>query len=171
MMQKLRDINLDPIFRPGGTRYIAFGGELVGLTPKNLLTHPKLLGIWPAAFKAWLKTRRTTHGTFEKCLPGLAYFPTDIPDISVAEAFKEMTRGSRVADQLVSAIMHGVWGANIDTLSFRQAFPKLFWNLRFVEGRPDHVHMPTHEAQLLKAALEDEHIVEIGRASCRERVL
>ncbi|KAH6690425.1 hypothetical protein F5X68DRAFT_202923 [Plectosphaerella plurivora] len=162
----LRDIKLDPIFRPGGARYITLDNKPISLTARNIISDPKLRSIWKPALKAFFRLKRARLGGFGK----RASSPPPEADMSVGAFVRMMTGDSRLADQLVSAVMHGVWGGDIDRLSMVQVMPKLWWNFWYKDAR-DAVHMPAHEVRLIEEAMADEGVQDLVRQSAQGQLL
>lgn len=135
-----------PSFRPGGTRYVRIDGNITAVTPKNMI---KLL--WKPMLKGFWRMKRNRLGTFadrsDKRLP---------KDMSVGEFLRMAAGESRTVDQFASAVLHGIWGGDIDRLSMQSVMPKPWHNYWLKEPLPHLAHLPAHELALVTQLLTEE---------------
>ncbi|KAM0278375.1 hypothetical protein ACHAQH_005196 [Verticillium albo-atrum] len=142
----LNDLNIMPSFRPGGTRYVRVDGKITAVTPKNML---KLL--WKPMLKGFWRMKRNRLGTFAD--RGDRRPPKDM---SVGEFLRMAAGESRTVDQFASAVLHGIWGGDIDRLSMQSVMPKPWYNYWYKEPLPDLCHLPEHEVALATQLLSEE---------------
>lgn len=138
----------------------------MSLSARNFLADPTLRGIWRPALKAFFRLKRGRLGGFGK----MATTPPPQADMSVGDFVRMLTGDSRLADQLVSAVMHGVWGGDVDRLSMLQVMPKVWWNYWYKDTR-DAVHMPVHEARLVDEVAADDGVRDMVRRSAKGQLL
>ncbi|EGY23047.1 uncharacterized protein VDAG_04485 [Verticillium dahliae VdLs.17] len=142
----LNDLDIMPSFRPGGTRYVRIDGNITAVTPKNMI---KLL--WKPMLKGFWRMKRNRLGTFadrsDKRLP---------KDMSVGEFLRMAAGESRTVDQFASAVLHGIWGGDIDRLSMQSVMPKPWHNYWLKEPLPHLAHLPAHELALVTQLLTEE---------------
>ncbi|KAM0332137.1 hypothetical protein ACHAQA_002410 [Verticillium albo-atrum] len=142
----LNDLGIMPSFRPGGTRYVRIDGNILAVTPKNMV---KLL--WKPMLKGFWRMKRNRLGTFAD--HGDRRPPKDM---SVGDFLRMAAGESRTIDQFASAVLHGIWGGDIDRLSMQSVMPKPWYNYWYKEPLPDLCHLPEHEVALVTQLLSEE---------------
>lgn len=115
--------------------------------------------MWKSVVKGFIRLKRSRLGGYDK-LKSLRESPDGNdkgatkkhppPDMSVGDFLRMVCGESAVVDKLASAVMHGVWGGDIDRLSMPAVMPRLWWTFWYKESRHE-VFMPEHERQLLES--------------------
>ena len=76
--------------------------------------------------------------------------PVPEEDLSVAAWLQSIGVSRTVVDNIVSAMMHGIHGGNVDELSARSVFDKLYWNYYFSTASEESLLIPKGEIDIIK---------------------
>ncbi|KAF9879798.1 protoporphyrinogen oxidase [Colletotrichum karsti] len=113
MIKEYRGIRSPP-------RYVYYPDHLAKMTPGNILTEPVFKGAIPG-FLTFLYRRHLARNGKLKLEP----------DMSVAEFIKLTTGRPELVDNMVSAMIHGIWGGDADKLSMRSFMPAQWWRFGY----------------------------------------
>ncbi|OLN87812.1 Protoporphyrinogen oxidase [Colletotrichum chlorophyti] len=117
-------------------RYIYYPDHLVELHPRNILREAAFKGAIPGFLTAmWrrIKARRN-------------HIPADM---SVSDFIRFATGRPELTDNLVSAMIHGIWGGDADKLSMRSFMPGPWWRFFIRSQKDDTVLIPRSESTVL----------------------
>ncbi|KAF6841393.1 protoporphyrinogen oxidase [Colletotrichum plurivorum] len=134
---------------PSPPRYIYHKDRLVRLSPWNLLVHPIFKGAIIGLLTA-LNRRKEARANL---VP---------PDMSVSDFVKYATGRPELTDNLVSAMLHGIWGGDADKLSMPSAMPSL-WHRYFDNSLRD--------SDRLTRVLVSMNEVTLGSTLCEDKFL
>ncbi|KAM4059415.1 flavin containing amine oxidoreductase [Hirsutella rhossiliensis] len=155
----LYDLALDlglPISTPEDQpRYIYYPDHLVPLPPAvpllNLVREPLFLdSMWGAP--GYLLRRMLRDGKL----------PPDDHDPSIADWLHHITMSRSVADNMASAMVHGIYGGDIDKLSARSVLDRFYWNYHVPKPYQDGSLMLAREHAILEVMSSDEHIRKLA---------
>ncbi|PHH86421.1 hypothetical protein CDD83_10273 [Cordyceps sp. RAO-2017] len=146
------DLGLQLSAPPDRPRYILYGGRPVLLPPDaplgRFVREPLFLDTVGAVAGAVL--RRLVR--------------SDMPaeDLSVSDWLRKIWMGPAVADNLVSAMVHGIYGGDIDKLSARSVLGRMYTSYYQAMGKPKpgFVSLTRREHDLLAAMSRDPLIRE-----------
>ena len=79
-------------------------------------------------------------------------------DMSIAEWLHDVSMSRSVADNFASAIIHGIHGGDIDRLSARSVFDRLYWAYYLPNMGPGVRQMTAREEVLMSALSRDPEI-------------
>lgn len=146
------DLGLQYVSVPSKPRYIYYPDHLVPLPPaasifqsfkEQLFTET----IW-AAFGLLWRTFRTRR------LPA--------EDQSVTDWIQEVSGSKALADNFASAMVHGIYGGDIDKLSARSVLDKLYWGWYIPNPGAGARPMPMPERDLLETLGQDKQIQKMA---------
>jgi protoporphyrinogen/coproporphyrinogen III oxidase len=80
-------------------------------------------------------------------------------DMSIGDWFRSVTGSPALVDNVISAMVHGIYGGDVDKLSMRSLFPQL-WHNFYRKRAKNHVLMPPAEYALMKRLGRAEHVQE-----------
>lgn len=90
-------------------------------------------------------------------------YPSIDDDPSIADWLRHITMGRAVADNMASAMVHGIYGGDIDKLSARSVFDRLYWNYYLApKARQDGSIMPAYERHVLDGLSGDKSIRKLA---------
>jgi oxygen-dependent protoporphyrinogen oxidase len=92
------------------------GGELYSDLWK-LFTEPVFAG-WAASLLEFNRPRRATWSQYQN---------PDVDDESVGSFLERRTGGPNIGNNLVSAVLHGIYAGDINQLSARSLMPQVWW--------------------------------------------
>lgn len=98
---------------------------------------------------------------FWQCIPGalsvmirlmFGKSPGQVPDhdVSVADFLRSLTGGDVVGNNLASAMIHGIYGGDIEKLSARYTLEKMWYRYHMPAPEPGHRYVPAHELELIR---------------------
>ncbi|KAJ3472037.1 hypothetical protein NLG97_g11343 [Lecanicillium saksenae] len=79
-------------------------------------------------------------------------------DMSVAEWIRGITMGDTVGNNLVSAMIHGIYGGDIDRLSASRVLDRMYYQYHLPPAETGKRWMPVHELTFMKHMCKDELI-------------
>ncbi|KAI8233028.1 hypothetical protein K4K57_005633 [Colletotrichum sp. SAR 10_99] len=157
----LRDLEMVESYRSKLplSRYIYYDERLVSMSLQGYWNEPIYNSVFSGAFpgfitaiKRRLKARKEPHPS----------------DMSVAEFVKFATGKPQLVDNLVSAMIHGIWGGDADKISMRSFMPAQWWKFFYEPSktssdendRENHnrVLMPRQEMHILHTLGADEQL-------------
>ncbi|PFH61900.1 hypothetical protein XA68_15916 [Ophiocordyceps unilateralis] len=147
------DLGLSLVSPPDGSRYILDADQRLEALPT----------------KAWeMMGSRLVRNCFG-ALPGYALRRLltrrgSVPssDLDVSSWLRTVTMSRAVAD-LASALMHGVYGGDVDRLSARQVLGPMYWRYHLERPARGHVVMPRSELAFLRAWGADARVREMAK--------
>lgn len=83
-------------------------------------------------------------------------------DMSVADWLYDISGSRTVADNLASAMIHGIYGGDIYRLSARSVLDRFYWAYYLPKMGPGMRHMPEREQKLMSALSEDPEIRKLA---------
>lgn len=137
-------------------RYIYYPDHLVPLPPHisifDIFREPLFTQNIPAAMVMF----------FNKMFK--ANDPSKIPnnDISISDWMHELTSSRHAAGTMASAMVHGIYGGDIEKLSARSVFDRFFWNWYLPEPGFGRRNMPLVETEILKTLGRDKQIQQMA---------
>lgn len=151
MLQAL-DLGLNLVSTPNKPRYIYYPDHLVPLPPAisflGMAQEPLFRESMFAGFGLLLKAFRT------KKLPE--------KDQSVADWIYEISGSRTAADNLASAMVHGIYGGDIYKLSARSVLDRMYWAWCIPNPGRDSRPMPLPEKRLLETLGQDKQIQKLA---------
>ncbi|OAA80001.1 protoporphyrinogen oxidase [Akanthomyces lecanii RCEF 1005] len=78
-----------------------------------------------------------------------------VADLSVADWLRHITGSGAVGDNLVSAMIHGIYGGDIDRLSARSVLDRMYYNLHLPPAAKGQRHVPAHEMVFMERMAKD----------------
>lgn len=100
---------------PSPPRYIYHRDRLVSLKPHKILYDPIFKGAFAGLVTALFRRFKARNEPY----------PSE--DMSISEFVKFATGRPELTDNLVSAMLHGIWGGDADKLSMASAMPAQYW--------------------------------------------
>lgn len=130
---------------PERPRYVLYPDHLVTMPPAarlaDWLREPLLRSaVWPAL--GYLARRLTNP-------PGRAGRQLPAGDLSVAEWLHHVTMGRTAADNFASAVVHGIYGGDVDQLSARSVLDGAYWAHYLPPTASGRRQLPAREEALL----------------------
>ncbi len=145
------DLGLKPSYPKDLPRYLYYPDHLVKMPPDasvfDCLTESLFREcIWGAL------------GTVAAYVTGRHRGAVPVPDLSVADWLRLITRDSTVGNNLVSAMIHGIYGGDIERLSARSVLDRMYYNFHLPPAAPGRRHVPAHELAFMEHMTRDEMI-------------
>ncbi|KAG6040374.1 hypothetical protein E4U41_000695 [Claviceps citrina] len=142
------DLGLKVFTPPDQPRYIYYPDHLVTLPPTasiaQCISEPLFL---------------------QSIFSGLGFFlrrlrkrPVPVKDMSISEWLYEVSGSRSVADNFASAMIHGIYGGDIDKLSARSVFDRFFWAYYLPKVMSKWKTMPMREQKLMSELSQDPDI-------------
>lgn len=142
------DLGLKIATPPDKPRYIFYPDHLVALPPAasigEFVREPLFLESFWAGLGFLIRRMRT------RAVP--------LRDMSIAEWLHDVSMSRSVADNFASAMIHGIYGGDIDRLSARSVFDRLYWAYYLPNMRPGVRQMTAREEVLMSALSRDPEI-------------
>ncbi|PNY27109.1 Protoporphyrinogen oxidase [Tolypocladium capitatum] len=142
------DLGLKIATPPDRPRYIFYPDHLVALPPAasigDFVREPLFLESFWAGLGFLVRRMRT------RAVP--------LRDLSVAEWLHDVSMSRSVADNFASAMIHGIYGGDIDKLSARSVFDRLYWGYYLPNMGPGVRQMTAREEVLMSALSQDPEI-------------
>ncbi|PHH67283.1 hypothetical protein CDD81_3052 [Ophiocordyceps australis] len=147
-------VGLEVVSPADQARHVCYGDKLVKLPDAQggygRLAHPLFLGLAGAAL----------HYGLGRLLHGRPRMPAD--DVSIAAWLRQLTGSDAVADRLASAMVHGIYGGDVDRLSARWVLEGAFVSTYMGRPPPGCCFMPAHEADLLADLAPLPHVARLA---------
>lgn len=86
-----------------------------------------------------------------------------VEDLSIADWIYHITGSRAVADNLASAMVHGIYGGDIYTLSARSVLDRFYWVHYMPNLGPNMRHMAVSEQTFMETMAEDPQLRKIAR--------
>ncbi|KAM3513935.1 hypothetical protein MY11210_002367 [Beauveria gryllotalpidicola] len=148
LYELMLDLGLRPSYPKDLPRYLYYPDHLVKMPPDasvfDCLTESLFREcIWGALGTAasWVTGRHRGR------LPAL--------DLSVADWLRLITSDSAVGNNLVSAMIHGIYGGDIERLSARSVLDRMYYNVHLRSAEPGRRHVPVHELAFMNHMVKD----------------
>ncbi|POR31614.1 Protoporphyrinogen oxidase [Tolypocladium paradoxum] len=139
------DLGLKIATPPDKPRYIFYPDHLVALPPAasiaEFVREPLFLESFWAGLGFLIRRMRT------RAVP--------LQDMSIAEWLHDVSMSRSVADNFASAMIHGIYGGDIDKLSARSVFDRLYWGY-YLPNMGPHVRQMTAREEVLMSALSQD---------------
>ncbi|KAH0498819.1 hypothetical protein TgHK011_006049 [Trichoderma gracile] len=149
------DLGLKVVSPPDKPRYIYYPDHLVPLPPHTSLTtfasEPLVLESLWAGF-GYLVRRLFSRKA-----------GVPVQDLSIADWIQHITGSRAVAENLASAMVHGIYGGDIYTLSARSVLDSLYWAHYLPALGPDVRHMALSEQVFMEAMGQDPLIRKLAQ--------
>lgn len=144
-----------------GNRYLYYPDHLVKMpsseltidnlvgTVQSVLTEPLWSGGIRAAYNFWISHNKSLNPSAEGRAELLNQFPEDE---SVAQFLTRILKDDRIVKNVVSGMMHGIYGGDVNKLSAKHTvFDRLWYKLKRPIP-PEHGHSYIHEKELFLLA-------------------
>ncbi|KAF7548377.1 hypothetical protein G7Z17_g7092 [Cylindrodendrum hubeiense] len=147
------DLGLVPVSPPSMPRYIYYPDHLVPLPPaipiSEIFSEPLYLQNIPAALMILWKSTLGSKGV-----------PKDDPSIS--EWLYEISNSRKAAATMASAMVHGIYGGDIDKLSAKSVFDRIYWGWYLPSLGSRQRPMPMAEKDLIETLGKDKQIQKLA---------
>ncbi|EGR50591.1 uncharacterized protein TRIREDRAFT_57263, partial [Trichoderma reesei QM6a] len=149
------DLGLRVVSPPDKPRYIYYPDHLVPLPPHTSL----------AAFASEPLVLESLWAGFGYVLRRLFSRKAGVPvqDLSIADWIQHITGSRAVAENLASAMVHGIYGGDIYTLSARSVLDRFYWVHYLPALGPDVRHMALSEQVFMEAMGQDPLIRKLAQ--------
>ncbi|KAL0938773.1 protoporphyrinogen oxidase [Colletotrichum truncatum] len=163
----LRDLDMIKDYRgqKSPPRYLYYPDHLVNMSPLNALHEPVFKGAIPGLLTAMVrryKARGQPHP----------------PDMSVSDFVKFATGRPEMTDNMVSAMIHGIWGGDADKLSMRSFMPAQWWRFFYKprsanesSSADDRLTMLRQELGLLNSLGTDEQLTALLQHTQKDQLV
>ncbi|KAG5929426.1 hypothetical protein E4U42_005893 [Claviceps africana] len=142
------NLGLEVFTPPDQPRYIYYPDHIVTLPPAASLAQFVREPLFLQSFFAGL-------GFFLRRLRSRA---VPLKDTSISEWLYEVSGSRSVAENFASAMIHGIYGGDIDKLSARSVFDRFYWAYYLPNLGPHVKHMTTREQVLMTELSKDPEI-------------
>ena len=85
-----------------------------------------------------------------------------LKDMSISEWLHDISMSRSVADNFASAMIHGIYGGDIDKLSARSVFDRLYWGYYLPNMGPNVRQMTAREEVLMSTLSKDPEIRKLA---------
>ncbi|KAH6996614.1 hypothetical protein BKA56DRAFT_609848 [Ilyonectria sp. MPI-CAGE-AT-0026] len=147
------DLGLVPVSPPNLPRYIYYPDHLVPLPPAipfmDIFREPLYLENIPAALMLLWKSTVGSKGV-----------PKDDP--SIAEWMYQISNSRKAAATMASAMIHGIYGGDIDKLSAKTVFDRVYWGWYLPNLSSRQRPMPMSEKDLIETLGKDKQIQKLA---------
>ncbi|KAL7927457.1 Protoporphyrinogen oxidase [Trichoderma austrokoningii] len=149
------DLGLKVAAPPDQPRYIYYPDHLVPLPPHTSL----------AAFAREPVVLESLWAGFGYVMRRLFNRKEGVPveDLSIADWIYHITGSRAVADNLASAMVHGIYGGDIYTLSARSVLDRFYWVHYMPNLEPNMRHMAASEQTFMETMAEDHQLRKLAR--------
>lgn len=89
--------------------------------------------------------------------------PVPQDDLSISQWLKEISGSVTMGDNLGSAMIHGIYGGDIDRLSARSVLDRAYWAYYMPNNGPLIRHMPEREEQFMTDMAKDPEVVRVAK--------
>ncbi|KAG6005790.1 hypothetical protein E4U21_007623 [Claviceps maximensis] len=142
------DLGLKVFTPPDQPRYIYYPDHIVALPPtasiSKFVREPLFLQSFFAGFGFFLRRLRS------RVVP--------LKDMSISEWLYDVSGSRSVADNFASAMIHGIYGGDIDKLSARSVFDRFYWAYYLPNLGANMRHMTAREQVLMEELSKDPEI-------------
>ncbi|KAF4464992.1 protoporphyrinogen oxidase [Fusarium albosuccineum] len=143
------DLGLNPVSPGAKPRYIYYPDHLVSLPPffstLDLFREPLFLQTIGAGIVLGINSLRRSH-------------QAPLEDESVSDWLYSITNSRKGVGTLASAMMHGIYGGDIDKLSARCVLDRIYWGWYLPDPGLGRRAMPMLEQDILESLGKDEQI-------------
>ncbi|KAM3524004.1 hypothetical protein NHJ13051_004807 [Beauveria bassiana] len=148
LYELMLDLGLKPSYPKDLPRYLYYPDHLVKMPPDasvfDCLTESLFREcIWGAL------------GTAASWVTGRHRGRLPAHDLSVADWLRLITSDSAVGNNLVSAMIHGIYGGDIERLSARSVLDRMYYNLHLRPAESGQRHVPVHELAFMNHMVKD----------------
>ncbi|KAL6692539.1 hypothetical protein J3F84DRAFT_383066 [Trichoderma pleuroticola] len=149
------DLGLTVVSPPDQPRYIYYPDHLVPLPPHTSL----------AAFASEPVVLESLWAGFGYVMRRLFSRKDGVPvqDLSIADWIYHITGSKAVAENLASAMVHGIYGGDIYTLSARSVLDRFYWVHYLPALGPNIRHMAISEQTFMEAMGQDPQIRKLAQ--------
>ncbi|KAF7545024.1 hypothetical protein G7046_g9656 [Stylonectria norvegica] len=146
------DLGLKLEAAPDKARYIYYPDHLVALPPAvglvQMIKEPLFTEAMWGGLGLLLRAFRNNQ------------LPTE--DQSVADWIQEISWSRAAADNFASAMVHGIYGGDIDKLSARSVLDRIYWGWYLPSAGPEARPMPYPDRDLLRTLGQDKEIQKLA---------
>ncbi|KAM3562316.1 hypothetical protein MY1884_001914 [Beauveria asiatica] len=148
LYELMLDLGLKPSYPKDLPRYLYYPDHLVKMPPDasvfDCLTESLFREcIWGAL------------GTAASWVTGRHRGRLPAQDLSVADWLRLITSDSAMGNNLVSAMMHGIYGGDIERLSARSVLDRIYYNVHLRPAESGRRHVPVHELAFMHHMAKD----------------
>ncbi|KAM3508454.1 hypothetical protein MY10362_001185 [Beauveria mimosiformis] len=148
LYELMLDLGLKPSYPKDLPRYLYYPDHLVKMPPDasvfDCLTESLFREcIWGAL------------GTAASWVTGRHRGRLPAQDLSVADWLRLITSDSAVGNNLVSAMIHGIYGGDIERLSARSVLDRMYYNIHLRPAESGRRHVPVHELAFMDHMVKD----------------
>ncbi|UKZ77845.1 hypothetical protein TrVFT333_005571 [Trichoderma virens FT-333] len=149
------DLGLKVVSPPDQPRYIYYPDHLVPMPPHTSL----------AAFASEPVVLESLWAGFGYVMRRLFSKKDGVPvqDLSIADWIYHITGSKAVAENLASAMVHGIYGGDIYTLSARSVLDRFYWVHYLPALGPNVRHMAISEQTFMEAMGQDPQIRKLAK--------
>ncbi|KAH7136545.1 hypothetical protein EDB81DRAFT_83194 [Dactylonectria macrodidyma] len=147
------DLGLVPVSPLNLPRYIYYPDHLVQLPPAIPITE---------IFREKLFLENIPAGLMVLLKSVFNWKNRPVGDPSIAEWLYELTGSRKAARTMASAMVHGIYGGDIDKLSAKSVFDRQYWGWHSSNVRSGSCVMPYAEVDILKTLGQDEQIQNLA---------
>ncbi|RFU74378.1 protoporphyrinogen oxidase [Trichoderma arundinaceum] len=149
------DLGLKVVSPPDQPRYIYYPDHLVPLPPHTSL----------AAFASEPVVLESLWAGFGYVMRRLFSKKDGVPveDLSIADWIHHITGSQAVAENVASAMVHGIYGGDIYTLSARSVLDRFYWAHYLPNLGPNMRHMALTEQSFMETMAEDPQIRKLAQ--------
>ncbi|KYK56003.1 protoporphyrinogen oxidase [Drechmeria coniospora] len=146
------DLGLKLHTPPDRPRYIFYPDHLVALPPAasiaQFIREPLFLESFWAGLGFIIRRMRS------RAVP--------LEDMSIADWLRDISMSRTVADNFASAMVHGIYGGDIDKLSARSVFDRLYWGYYLPDMGPGIRQMTAREEVLMSTLSKDPNVQKLA---------
>ncbi|XWW93154.1 hypothetical protein V2A60_001083 [Cordyceps javanica] len=151
LYELMLDLGLKPAYPKDLPRYLYYPDHLVKMPPDasvfDCLREPLFREcIWGAL------------GTAASFFTGRHRGALPAEDLSVADWLRLVTGEGTVGRNLVSAMIHGIYGGDIERLSARSVLDRMYYNVHLPPALSGRRHVPAHELAFVERMAQDEMV-------------
>ena len=148
------DLGLATHTPPDQPRYVYYPDHLVAMPPASSMAEfarePLFLqSFWAGVGFVWRRLASSSRSV-------------PIKDMSVAEWLHDITGSHSVADNLASAMVHGIYGGDVDRLSARSVLDRMYWAYYLPSMGPNVRQMTQREQTLMTELSADPQIQRLA---------
>ncbi|KAK5987621.1 Protoporphyrinogen oxidase-like protein [Cladobotryum mycophilum] len=146
------DLGLKVVAPPDKPRYVYYPDHLVSLPPTanvaQFIREPLFLESFFAGIGFMLRRLRS------RAIPE--------EDLSIAQWIHQISGSHSVADNMVSAMIHGIYGGDIDKLSARSVLDRFYWSYYLPDLGVNIKRMPAAEEEFMTGIAQDPEIQKLA---------
>ncbi|EGX90565.1 protoporphyrinogen oxidase [Cordyceps militaris CM01] len=149
LYELMLDLGLTPSYPKDLPRYLYYPDHLVTMPPDASVFDCLREPLFRECFRGALGTAAGyVTGRHRGALPA--------EDLSVADWLRLVTGDAVVGRNLVSAMIHGIYGGDIERLSARSVLDRMYYALHLPPAAPGHRHVPAHELAFMERRADDD---------------